>query len=197
MIDLSFGAASPDALGGFETQLGWRLPSEYREFLSQKNGGRVKPNNRYLADSRIVVTIDVLFGLGIKPGLDLQEWHRKFLQELPRDMMIIGGDLFGNFFVLGLLDKVYFWDHIRKLERSSDSGNAYLVCEGFDRFLSGALSPKAGHFEDIRGPKGSKLPESIWYDLGGGKLQEIDRKTYIEFSRHEGFRLFDSKAQRV
>jgi len=194
MIASSFGSAAPNSLSAFEKLIGWGLPKEYREFLGKWNGGRVVPNGRYVTDLKHEVIIDVLFGLETKPELNLEEWHRMYRDEVPKDVVIVGGDPFGNLFLLSLLDKVYFWDQMRKFRSSSENANAYLVCEGFERFLKNTLTGEGRHSPDIMGPRGPKLIENIWHDAGGGKLQEISRKTYIEFSRHEGFGFFQKAA---
>jgi len=185
--DLRFGSTDRNILDDFEKSLGSKLPFDYKLFLESSNGGCLSSNTfkvSYLDDT---IELDVLFGLGTERDFDLRVWRQEYQDDLPQDKLVIGGDPYGNLFVLGLEKSgIYLWDQIRRFEKSSDIGNAYLVGENFTQFVKKLTQESS---DKIVGPLGTKLLQNVWHDAGNGTKQEINRLVYVAFSRVNGFNL--------
>jgi hypothetical protein len=128
------------------------LPSDYATFLRQHNGGSpehsVFPIRGFSLDNRGVLA----FFFGVKQGdtLDLADNAQgTFCNRVPRDLLPIGADVFGNLICLAVSGpnrgKVYWWFH----EEEADEGepptydNVYFVADSFNDLLNALTeSPK-------------------------------------------------------
>lgn len=132
-----------------ERDLGTALPPEYRHFLLQHNGGRPERNYFQIEDGNGDSLID--WFLCIRPGdaNDLASVVRMFQNRVPRTLLPIARDPFGNLICIAVsgenVGKVYFWDHEEEVAEGEipDYRNLHLVSESFDRFLEG-LTPLPG-----------------------------------------------------
>jgi hypothetical protein len=138
------GGGDGEKVRQFEAEWGLHLPVDYRSFLLEFNGGQPSPNWCHVSGLRQSVTVDALFGLGVKPGLDLATWMREYREEIGADNVIIGGDAGANLFLLGKVrevEGVFYWDHSHTFAGSSEEeGNTYFLARTFSRFLE-ALQP--------------------------------------------------------
>ncbi|MDH5641621.1 MAG: SMI1/KNR4 family protein [Nitrospira sp.] len=94
----------------FEKVIGGRLPSTYRRFLLEHNGGRPEPS------STKNIAFSEFYGLKTKKKYcDLLAVYRVMRERLPKEMMSIGDSAFGDQICLVIKGKnrgkLYFWDH--------------------------------------------------------------------------------------
>lgn len=137
---IRFGHVTYAAVTQFETLNSLILPSDYRTFLQETNGGHPTPNRCYVPGLQAHVTVDVLFGISLRErSLNLDAWLTEFRDELAPGIVVIGGDPGPNLFVLGTTGEfvgVYFWDHAHVFEVSSEGdGNTYFIAATFTDFL--------------------------------------------------------------
>jgi hypothetical protein len=134
----SMGAASSEAVSGFEAEIGFRLPDAFRAFLLRHNGGVFTGDYPTLVVLDLpTVSVGALFGLEMPDSLSLQSWFRRYRDELPPYSLLIGGDPSGAFYLLichGPDRGVYFYDHAHELPSSSDEKNTYMVSSDFNTF---------------------------------------------------------------
>jgi hypothetical protein len=116
--------ASESDIARFESQLGYKLPLDYREFLLRYNGGDPvvgvvngrddDPDVPYQSGD----AVRYFFKLPTAAG-DVDEYERllppaEIPSELPRDVLPIAEDSGGNLFILELgkgAGRIRFWDH--------------------------------------------------------------------------------------
>ncbi|MDH5640371.1 MAG: SMI1/KNR4 family protein [Nitrospira sp.] len=94
----------------FEDAIGGRLPAAYRRFLLKYNGGRPKPYYTH------ELALSIFYGIKpTKKMYDLLVNCRRMQKWLPKDVIPIGQDTFGNEICLAVKGKnrgkLYFWDH--------------------------------------------------------------------------------------
>lgn len=133
-IEDSLKSVSLEEINEIESKYGIVIPSEYKVFLLDYNGGYVSTNDFTLPNGT-----SVLFNsfLGVKYGdLTLEETYQdlQVLEEtVSTKLFIFGFDPFGNCFCIDReSNEVVFWDH--------EDGDSELVCESFNYFLNGVLS---------------------------------------------------------
>lgn len=118
--------ASPHAVESevtsFESRIGCRLPEDYRQFLVATNGGylagKIRFSNGSDRDEDCQPEIDLISGVRQDESFSL-DWARECYQlsilRIPREMLWIMRDPFGNGILIGLegeyRGKMYFWDH--------------------------------------------------------------------------------------
>jgi len=131
------GAINEMNVEDFEKVIGFSLPTDYRDFLVEKNGG-------VFADALIKpevpgeLLIDCLFGLGLPDQLSLEFWHDEFKSEIPENSLIIGSDAGGGFLLLCTevgSSPVYYYDHSYLFSSSCDDQNTYLISKSFSELL--------------------------------------------------------------
>ena len=131
-------AVSEAEVAQVESELGVKLPEQYRRFLLQYNGGSPQPPAfRYgtgpYADSQVQSFNCIL------PGdyTDLRKQAQVFKGRVPDTLLPIGADPFGNVIAIGVrsdeLGKVFFWDH--------ETSDVHPVAPGFNAFLD-SLEPE-------------------------------------------------------
>lgn len=105
------------SIESIEKKLGAKLPNTYREFLLTHNGGRPEP----CSFSRNVVVTHFYGVLPKAKNYDLLEENKVMRQWLPKGMIAIADDPFGNAICLTLKGKnrgkLYLWDHEGAPER--------------------------------------------------------------------------------
>jgi cell wall assembly regulator SMI1 len=134
-----------------EANLGRRFPDDYRRFLLEFNGGRPDVENSAFpfrtGGGSVLHTL-----YGIKPALKANDLERTTLGEwdmedyaMPRTLIPIGYDVFGNTLCLGVageeLNKVYFRDMERLPEKPPTKPWAMMkgyfkLADSFAEFLS-------------------------------------------------------------
>ena len=125
---------SEDEVAAFESRLGAALPSEYREFLLECNGGRPVDDlcvETPAAEALGGIVVDHFYSLG-KGEDDVYDldWNRR-MEGPPSAFLPIADDPAGNLLALALVGadagSVYFWDHeTDELTRVATSFSALL-----------------------------------------------------------------------
>ncbi len=137
---------SEEDIQKFELVIGQQLPDEYRRFLLQHNGGHPEPSVFNIQGDMITgkgnnSVVNRLFGLHNGPHSSLMLNVRTFHERLPKDLIAIGDDPFGNLLCISLGAKdtgcIYFWDHEEEVDEGETPTmqNVYWVAPGFLAFL--------------------------------------------------------------
>ena len=107
-----FGVLREIEISDFEKVNNIKLPSDYKDFLLEFNGGKPKPNEH--EHSGYVVT----YILGMHNGnyyASLYKHIDMFKSRLPFSSFPIATDPFGNLFIMSLHPEghghIYFWEH--------------------------------------------------------------------------------------
>lgn len=141
--------ATEACVAALESELGDRLPEDYRRFLLRHNGGRVRPGGFWLAVRTSPATalpdgeVETLSGLHGGKYSSLEQEFRSRRDRHPGDVIPIADDAFGNRFCLVIhgdrRGQVWFWDHEREPPRPVDWSNMDLIAESFDAFMRGLV----------------------------------------------------------
>lgn len=129
-----FSPPTRSELERFETELGYRLPAEYRNFLLGMGGGRVHhPYVDPISELRVVS----FFGLSTpKEELDLRTSRTLTQDWIPAELLPIADDSFGNLLCIGITGdeagKLFFCDHEGDIFGGPMTPD--LVSESFDEF---------------------------------------------------------------
>jgi len=94
----------------FEKTIGGRLPASYRRFLLTHNGGRPEPH--FSKETPLAA----FYGIKAQEKYnDLLANYRRMHKWLPKEVIPIGGDVFGDKVCLAIKGKnrgkIYGWDH--------------------------------------------------------------------------------------
>jgi len=139
----SFGGTTALAVDAFEERNRIRLPADYRELLIIHNGGRPVPSVCVVPELGEALRVDMLFGLGHVPSLDLDSWYKEYRSEMPPGFLVIGG-VGPILFILGTQKPdigVFCWDHSHVLSGSSEeAGNTYRIASTFTEFVNSLRS---------------------------------------------------------
>lgn len=160
-------------LAEFERKHGFRLPTTYRAFLLQHNGGTPEPSTYCRKRSKEPSEVCRYF-YGLQSGRSYAEmedalencWGRDEAR-IPRRLLPIAEDPFGNLICLSLrgedVGKVYFWHHEEELDqkrtKTGDVNDAAisLVADSFEAFLT--------QFAEDADDRKAKLTQRTWHDL--------------------------------
>lgn len=145
-IKSSFGPLSEAELNKHEQKWGTTLPTDYRQFLMQFNGGEVEPRSFSSAEEKPISSIRSFLGINGDKHTDLFRYIKTYKGRLPARFLPIAFDSFGNLICISLHDpdrgSVFFWDH--ELEADPDQGenpetidNITRLAGTFTEFLAG------------------------------------------------------------
>lgn len=130
-----------------EQQMGRSIPSAYRAFLLEHNGGYTETNSFAITDARTGANMRLAVGefIGINhpvSTMNLDYKLRRFRDRIPSRMFPVASDPGGSLICIVTegpeTGRVYFWDH----EEEADEGeppteeNLYFIAESFDEFLN-------------------------------------------------------------
>lgn len=143
---------SEDDLRRLEEILGVQLPSSYREFLRDCNGGIPDPRHfRWGRGAYQDSAVQSFFHLWSEKSADPYsiEWNLATYQgeeeRIPRDLLPIACDDGGNRVCIGITGprrgKVFFWDHERESESNPDSA-VKQVKPSFPAFIKSLHTPE-------------------------------------------------------
>lgn len=142
----AFGYGNEDSIKELEAFLGFLLPEDYKEFLRKYNGGtsEVRYSKFYVKELSQEISLDVLFGLGVKRTFDLIECYKEFEEDILPNSLMIGDDPGSGFIVL-ITDTensgVYYWDHSFSFPQSNVEENIYKIADRFKDFINGLDNP--------------------------------------------------------
>lgn len=133
-------------LTAFETRLGIKLPSTYRGFLQDYNGGIPHETNQFFTfiddDLRKEAMVQDFFGFHDIGYSNLNTFSKWIGVRVPHELLPIAMDPGGNLICLGIrddvLNKVFFWDHDWEYEEGETPGyrNVYPVADTFREFVA-------------------------------------------------------------
>ena len=129
----------------FEREYGISFPEQYRAFMLRYNGGNT-PKTKLRFD-RKSYDLRALFGIDAEQYPLGRCYTRNTSDEcIGRGFLPVGGDVFGNFFAIGIDNekrgKMYFLNHERNFA-------ATLLCDSFNEFIAVGKSEKIGHIPTI------------------------------------------------
>jgi hypothetical protein len=136
---LSDREASESQIQLFETQIGYSLPRDYRQFLKTDNGGRPERVSIVFETEGGKDESLVSWFYTLEPDGDygLLENIECYSDRIPPNMIPIACDAFGNQFLMSLGDEkgaIYFWDHERENEDAEENDNVHLIADSFSQF---------------------------------------------------------------
>ncbi len=135
--------ASPETIKTFEENHGINLPDDYRDFLQSQNGGRPEMTSRVFTfqkedGSTSDSLVDWFSGLIESEEYSLEEDMDIYEDRIPKGMLPIACDPFGNLILLGVREQstsgVWFWDHEIEPTGVTESG-IYKVAPSFGQFI--------------------------------------------------------------
>lgn len=136
-----FGKVKKEDITKIEKMFDVILPNDYKEFLSNYNGGTVlnnEFNEIHLSDINSDINIDVLYGIHTgNTNFDIEYWTSEYAEDLLEKTIIIGDSLQHGFIVLicdGTNDGIYYYDDSYYFDISNDESNVYLIADTFDEF---------------------------------------------------------------
>ncbi len=163
-------AITDEQIAGFEAQLKVRLPTQYRQFLLETNGG--VPNHPTIvwlhpSGQESGTTLATFFSLGGKEDLRLA-WQNCRLV-IPDDWLAIAEDIAGNLLCLQVAGQnhgsVFFWDHELSSDELEDEFPAY---SSFDKLVKQLKIPK---IEEKVSPY-APLIQEIWQNDDTARLEK-------------------------
>ncbi len=141
---------SEEKLCEVENRMGFTLPTAYRQFLLQYNGGKPKPAGfRFDKESDTYNDSEINFFHGIQEDaefyINFERNCRMSEGRMPPDLIPIASDPFGNWICIAVsgedCGQVYFWDHEREADPDEDEvpdySNLHLIATDFNQFLEG------------------------------------------------------------
>jgi hypothetical protein len=148
--------APHDELEAFEADLGGKLPADYRRFLVACNGGYVGGRFWFKGPTPEGNTaeagVDHIGGFRDESYFSLKRRRAVYKGRIPKDLLWIMDDPFGNAICLGIAGKhsgkVYFWDHEEEPDeeewdgRVETAGNVTLLANSFTDFVAGLGEPE-------------------------------------------------------
>lgn len=162
-IDDKLPPAPPDVLEKFEALVGERLPEDYREFLVRCNGGYAAGYVQYHGPTPEGQSADAcvnhIGGFREESYFSLESSRENYQTDeirIPKDILWIADDPFGNAICLGIIGKhrgrVYFWDHENEPDpdgwdgQVESAGNIDLLANSFKEFVTGLqrVDPQIG-----------------------------------------------------
>lgn len=134
---------SEEDIGSVERQLGLKLPTHYRDFLMQYNGGRPTPRAypiEGLANNPFGV-VQVFFGFDLDEETSNLTWiYECFQGRISANLLPIACDDGGNLICLSLwgddAGAVVYWDHENESSEPSYD-NVCRIAGSFHEFLDG------------------------------------------------------------
>lgn len=135
--------SNKDAVVALQSQLNFKLPTDYLDFLSINNGARVIDGFFYVEDLKEFILMDIFYGVTTSKSINLQAVNDEFGDDIPPKSLLIGEDPGGAFILLvnnegsdnNIQDGIYFYDHAYFFYSSTDENNTYLICKTFTEFI--------------------------------------------------------------
>ncbi len=150
-LDSRFGPVTPQQINELEMHLDISLPDDYKKFLLEWNGGKPTPDRFSIPGwSNKSSVVNRFLAVHAGKHSNLQKKIEVYEDRLPRELIPIAEDPFGNLICLGLggnrLGRIYFWDHEDELDDEGlsrlDFSNVYELAESLKQFTD-SLRPRA------------------------------------------------------
>ncbi len=142
-IEDSYEPISESKLTGFESELGIKLPSDYRNFLLKHNGGRPHPNVfDVLVEGSILRTgVNRFLGFSDSESETFSNYFEVYADRIPKNLFPIATGLSVDLICLSIrgedYGKVYYWDHNWEVtDGEPDYRNIHLIADNFADFLN-------------------------------------------------------------
>ena len=139
--------ASEVEIIAFESEIGYQLPSDYRQFLKASNGGYIG-GRFWFKDGD--TGIDHIGGFREESHFSLRSSRDCYADRIPNELLWIMDDPFGNAICIGVVGetqgRIYFWDHEAEPDPASWDGsaanadNVSVLANSFTDFVAG-LTP--------------------------------------------------------
>ena len=140
---LSGSGAIEPLLQQLESQVGVRLPEDYRRFLAETNGGRPESSRFAMRTAAGENESVVDWFLTLDPVEELYsipEYRSMYSDRIPGGLLPIACDPLGNLVLLDLGEKaygsVYFWDHEHESMDEPTWDNIAVVARSFAEFTA-------------------------------------------------------------
>lgn len=138
------GPTDEESIRRLEWNLGYQLPSQYRNFLLQHDGGQPTPDAFDFEDGS---TGSVISHFAKVNSLDRSETILDLVlvlrDRIPVGFLPFGEDAVGNVICLGILPEneghTYLWDHENEadIDETPTMTNMRLIARSFDDFIFG------------------------------------------------------------
>jgi hypothetical protein len=170
VIDDKLPPAPLNALEQFESQIGRRLPEDYREFLVRCNGGYAAGAVVFQGPTPEGNTADAcpnhIGGFREESHFSIEAAHENYQADevrIPKALLWIMDDPFGNAICIGLTGphrgRIYFWDHENEPDPEGwdgeveTSGNIDLMANSFTAFVAGLQRVEEASAQELSAPK--------------------------------------------
>ena len=130
-----------ESLHRLETEVGSRLPEDYRAFLKEFNGGEPDPSGFVFYADDGPSDSSVRYFLTLDPNAthyNVFDFLRRYADRIPKGVMPIACDSFGNLVIIDVGAKafgsVYFWDHEKESMEEPTWDSILQVAPSFTAF---------------------------------------------------------------
>lgn len=133
--------ATLEDISDFEREINSALPSDYKKFLMEYNGGQPQPDSfRFFSDRNDASSVDRFLSLGNEKNSNLLKYYNNYKDRIPLGFIPIAHDAGGNLVIMKLKtneNKIYFWDHELEADEGvvPDMSNVYLINQSFSDFI--------------------------------------------------------------
>ena len=175
--------ASEEDIRATEAALRVRFPDDYKAFLLSTNGGwGLDPELWFHVSGTSTSVIRRLYsvGLSVEPVTHSLLLETALIaQILPKGLVVIGDDPFGNKICLGVtnacVNGVYFWDHEIGQDSSSSEPPILKIADSFSAFLE-SLEARVSNEDTITslGKRGDEKQLLAFLAAGGTFVQKND-----------------------
>jgi hypothetical protein len=140
-----YGSLSQEVLNEFEVSIHTQLPSEYRDFLLQHNGGKPIPSFFWIIPHEDGSSVNQFYGLYNEPEyLSIKIFIGKERYGIPESMLPIGDDGVGNYICMGISIENYghilFLDHeLHPFNEPNSPDGITKLKDSFTEFLNSLI----------------------------------------------------------
>ncbi len=137
-----YGPLSEERLQDFEKSLGAPLPTDYREFLKEHNGGEPTPSYFWIVEGSDGSGVNHFYGLHNGPEwFSIDSYVGADRHGIPEGMLAIGDDGVGNIICLSYKEvgrgAIYFVDHeVHPYDEPNSLEGITKLANSFPEFLS-------------------------------------------------------------
>ena len=121
----------------FQEFLGFALPDDYFNFLTQNDGATIDEAYFYVKDIEEYSMFDLFYDIE-----ECIETYEEFSEDFPSKSLVIGTDPGRGMLLLVTTDVgdfskgIYFYDHSHFFEASNSDCNTYFICDTFTDFIT-------------------------------------------------------------